>query len=175
MKNMFKYLAAMAMSVALTGMVACTDPDPEPEPMPDPGVQSTVYAFQYQGRILEAGDTIVFFPTEQQISAGDAVVHFRMVNNTQEDLSTVMEVKKVAGPREYNTLSICFEDCRDYQLPWTSNPFTLVPGVNSDVAIHYDPSQITGTNTMLYRITIGKGTAMEDPQVMFLSMSATAQ
>ena len=173
MKNIFKTLAMAAMSIVMVGLVAC-DPEPDPTPVTPPATtQSALYAFQFDGQTVAAGDTILYNPTKTQIDADLAQVHFYMVNKTDEELSTVMKVELVSGPAELNMLEICYDDnCRNYSCPWTSEPFTLVPGVNTDMrmTIDYAPSVINGTS--IYRITIGKGSAMEEPQVMFLNMAA---
>ena len=174
MKNIFKTLAIAAMSIAMVSLVACDPkPDPDPTPASDPTVASSLYAFQYDNQTVAPGDTIQFHPNRNQINNDMAQVDFYMVNKTEQELLTVMKVELVSGPAELNLLEICYSDnCRTYPCPWTSDTFTLVPGVNTDMkmTIDYAPSVINGES--IYRITIGKGAAMEEPQVMFLSMYA---
>ncbi len=173
MKNIFKHVAMVAMSIVALSLTAC-DPTPEtPDPEPDPTIASSLYAFQYNNQTMAAGDTIHFHPDRNQISNDMAQVNFYMVNKTEQELPTVMKVDLVSGPNELKTLEICYSgSCRTYSCPWTSENFTLVPGVNTDLlmTIDYAPSVINGES--IYRITIGKGTAMEESQVMFLSMYA---
>ena len=172
MKNTFKYLAALAMSIALTGLTAC-DPEPTPDPTPDPTTESSLYAFQYDGQIVAAGGTIYYTPTLQQVNNDQAMVDFFMVNKTEENLPTVMKVEVVSGPEALNDLEICYDGlCRNYTCPWTSGELILVPGVNTDLkmTLDYHPSDINGI-TSVYRITIGKGANMEQPQVMYLDIT----
>lgn len=64
MKNIFKHVAMVAMSIVALSLTAC-DPTPEtPDPEPDPTIASSLYAFQYNNQTMAAGDTIHFHPTE---------------------------------------------------------------------------------------------------------------
>ena len=174
MKNIIKYLAVAAISVALTGMVGCDKPETE-EPENNQqaeNVESALYAFQYNGEIVAAGATVYYTATSQQVSNDQAMVDFYMVNKTDGNLETVMKVERVSGPEELDNLEICYDGlCRNFTCPWTSAPMTLVPGVNEDLkmTIDYAPSVIDSKS--VYRITIGKGSAMEQPQVMYLDIT----
>ena len=170
MKSIFKYLAVMAMSVALTGLVSCGD-KPEPEPFPDPTTESNSYAFQYDGMTLAAGDTVDYHPSLQQSANDLANVDFYLLNKTSANLGSVLKVERVEGPAAFNELEICYDgECRTGSCPYTSSVLNLVPGVNTDlkITIDYAPSAVTAR--AIYRITLGKGTALEDPQVFFLNM-----
>ena len=173
MKNIFKYLATAAMCISLTGLVGCEPEQVEPSNTPDPTVESALFAFQYDGQVMKAGDTIQYHPSMNQTAIDQASVDFFLINKTEEELSSVMKVELMAGATALNSLQICYADnCRVYTCPWTSDPITLVPGVNTDmkITIDYRPTDITTQS--IYRVTIGKGTAMEEPQVMYLNMYA---
>lgn len=177
MKNIFKYLAVMAMSVAMMGLTACSDPDPDPEPQPDPNTESTSFAFNYQGRTLEAGQTVYYYPTMSEVSNDWATVHLMMENRTDGNLDTYIKVELASGPETFNDLSICFgETCKTGTCPWNYGPIVLTPGVNTnmEVLVDYMPSKAADAPGV-YRITIGKGESMADPQTMFLSMAGQAQ
>ena len=161
MKNIFKYLAIAAMGIALMGMVACKE---KPE--------ADLYAFHYNGESVEDGATVYFIPSFQQTANNWASVEFFMENKTEGNLETVMKVERVSGPAALDNLSICYgETCKTGICPWTSDPFTLVPGINTNmkVVLDYTPSIITEPS--VYRITIGKGTAMESPRVMLIDIT----
>ena len=180
MKSIFKTMAFVAMSIALAGVVACgekenTTPEPQPEPVP-PTQESSTFAFHYQGRTLEAGQTVYFYPSADEAENDWATVHFMMENKTEANVGTYMKVELAEGPEALNNLTICFgETCKTGTCPWTSDVISLTPGINQnlEVALDYVPSQVTSKS--VYRITIGKGPSLEDPQVMFVDMAALPQ
>ena len=171
MKNIFKYLAVVAMSVALMGMVACKEKPENPEPTPDPSTESSSYAFQYDGAILAAGDTVDYYPSMQQTNLDFANVDFFPVNKTNANLGSVIKVERAEGPVSFDDLEICYDgNCRTGTCPYTTGVLDLVPGVNTDmkITIDYTPSAVTART--IYRITLGKGTSLEDPQVFVLNL-----
>lgn len=162
MKNVFKYLALVAMGFALTGLVACNDKEKAED----------LYAFQYDGKTVDADATVYFTPTTAQVRDNWAVVDFLMENTSDANLETCMKVERVSGPAALDALTICFgETCKIGTCPWTSEAFTLVPGVNTDIPVHleYEPGIIDGPS--VYRITIGKGSALESPRAMYLDIT----
>lgn len=180
MKNIFKYLAVMAMGVALTGQVSCGD-DPEPEPdnnnngspvVVDPTVQSGSYKFHYLDRDLQPGQTVYYYPTQEEADNEWADVDFYIENLTGSNLETVMKVERIGGPEAFDALTICFDEiCKNGTCPWTSDAFTVEPGVNDNLTIKVEYNPRSATEPGVYQITIGKGASLADPQVMFLSMS----
>lgn len=169
MKNIFKHVAMVAMSIALVGLTACEDPEPEPE---NPTTASTTYAFHYQGNALEQGQTVAYHPTLTETANDWATVHILMENKTSSNQETYMKVELSDGPDAFNALSICFgSTCKTGTCPWTYGPLSLVPGVNSELEVMIDYMPSIATTPGVYKITIGKGEKMEDPQVMYLNMS----
>lgn len=169
MKNMFKYLAAMAMGVALMGMVACTDPEVVEENL-------DIYAFQFNDQTVADGATVYFTPSISQVGNDWAQVYFYMENKSDANVETVMKVERMSGSAELDNLSICFgETCKAGTCPWTSDAFTLVPGLNRDlpVIIDYSPSVISGTS--VYRITIGQGAELKNSRVMLLDITGNGE
>lgn len=165
MKNIFKYVAVAAISIAMMGLVSCKKDDSTTE--------SATYAYVYQDQTVKANETIVFHPSQQEIRDDFATVEFLIENKTSEELSSVMKVEKVEGPEALNDLMICYgSTCKNGPCPWVSDPFMLVPGINQNMVIKLDyfPSQVTSKT--VYRITIGKGTSISDPQVMLLNVNA---
>lgn len=169
MKSIFKYLAVAAMAIALTGLTGCKEkPEDTTHSETD---ESTSYAFQYQGSTPAAGATVDFTPNMQQTANDWAAVDFYMVNKTSADLQSVLKVERKSGPASFDNLSICYgETCKTGTCPYTSDVMTLTPGVNTDlrVTIDYAPSAVT--EETVYRITLGKGTALDDPQVLYINL-----
>ena len=168
MKNMFKYLAVMAISVSLVGLVACE---------PEPTTPEDAYSFQYMGSTLEPNQTVTYSPSMIDIAPDWATTtDFFVVNNTDADLQSVLKVEKVSGSAEADVVMFCFgEECRSATCPWTSEPLTIVPGVNENLPLHvqYAPSSINVET--VYRITIGKGTAMESPRSVLLKLGGLTE
>ena len=166
-------MAALFFTGAMS-LNSCGPDDPEEPTKPEqPEVsQSSTYSFQYMNRTLEAGQTVYFHPDAEQLADDFAEVDFYMMNLTDQNQQTVMKVEHISGPASFGRIMLCLGECNQYICPWTSDVFTLTPGVNSNmkVAIEYSPSQ--ATTDAVYRVTIGKGTAMEDPQVMLLNLSS---
>ena len=171
MKNIFKYLATMAMCVALTGLVAC-DPD-DPEPTPDTYTESATYGIIYNESHVAAGEILTIHPTLSELSNDFATIELLPENKTANNLETRMKVELLEGPDVMKDIMICYgETCKNPTCPWTSDPFTLVPGVNNDMLIKFDysPSKVTEKTT--YRLTLGKGTSLDDPQTILINVNA---
>ena len=162
MKSIFKYLAIAAMSIVLTGLVACGEKN-----------EKDYYAFQYDGQTVAAGATVEYVPTSTEIRNDWASIEFFLENKTDGDLPTVMTVKRVDGPAAFDALSICYgETCKTGTCPWTSDAFTLVPGVNQNLKVTIDYGPSSATEPGVYEITIGKGSSLEGAQVMYLKMTS---
>lgn len=182
MKNIFKTMAIAVMSISLMGMVACSekndsDSDPAPTPTPvDPTVNSSTFAFNYQNRTLEAGQTVYFYPTEQEVTNDWATVHLFFENKTNTNVNAYIYIEKVYGSDEMKALSVCFgETCKTGTCPWSYGPIALEPGVNTALPVLFDYVPSKAGNNTVYMIMIGNGENMTDPQVMYLSVSANAQ
>lgn len=169
MKNIFKYLSTMALCVAMTGLVAC---EPEPDPTPTYS-ESNTYAIIYNGNPIAAGEILSYHPTITETANDLAVIHLLLENKTGATQTTKMKVEKIEGPASMDDLMICFgEECNNPTAPWTSPVFSLEPGVNEQLPITFDytPSKVTEKTT--YRMTIGKGASLEDPQVILINVNA---
>lgn len=178
MKNIFKYMAVVAFSVVTLSLIGCDNnkPEPEPSPEPNPATPSSTYAFIYQGRTLEAGQTVYVYPTESELANDWVTIHFMMENKTESNSEAYIKVERTDGPEGFDNLTICFgTTCKTGVCPWTYGPLNLVPGINTDLEVSLDYIPSIATTPGVYRITIGKGEAMEDPQVMYLSMSGQVQ
>ena len=168
MKNIFKYMAVMAISIVGLSLTAC-EPEPEPEPTPEPVTyeESTAYAIYYEGQALTAGQTITITPTEAQIGLDDVEADLNMYNKTDNTLNTCFKVELVEGPESMGKdVPVCYGVCQMQQLPYTHAPISLAPGLDSrPVQLHVYMSMHEGINTGTYRITVGEGTELANPQV----------
>lgn len=172
MKNIFKYLALTAMCVAMTGMAAC-EPDPDPDPTPDTYTESATYGIIYEGSNVAAGEILAIHPSASEITLDFASIELLPENKTGNNLETKLKVELLEGPDAMKDIMICYgETCKNPTCPWTSDAFTLAPGVNNDMLIKFDysPSKVTSKTT--YRMTIGKGESLEDPQVILINVNA---
>lgn len=169
MKNIFfKYLAAVAISIATLGLTSC-DKEPEPEP----NTESTSFAILYNGNAVAAGSTLDFHPSADEIANDWAQVDLRLENKTSENIQAVLKVEMVEGPDAMNRIAICYgETCKNPLCPWTSDSFTLTPGVNQNLPIHYDYSPSMVTEKTTYRFTVAKASNLDDPQVIFITVNA---
>ncbi len=172
MKNIFKYLATMAMCVALTGLVAC-DPEPDPEPTPDTYTESATYGIIYDDAHVAAGEILTIHPTLGEIDNDFVSIELLPENKTDNSLETKMKVELLEGPDVMKDIMICYgETCKNPTCPWTSDAFTLEPGVNYNMLVKFDyaPSKVTSKTT--YRLTLGKGASLDDPQVILINVNA---
>ena len=168
MKTMIKLLTAAAMLIAVTGFVACND-----EKENTTYTDSKSYAIIYEGENVAAGQTVTFHPTARQIEQDFASIDLLMENKTESNLQTCLKIEKTEGPAEMDNMMVCYgETCKSPTAPWTSDPFTLVPGINEDMLIRFDytPSSVTSKTT--YRFTVAKSGSMADPQVIYLTVCA---
>ncbi|MBR4773842.1 MAG: hypothetical protein IK010_05360 [Bacteroidales bacterium] len=175
MKTKMKHLMALAMMTATLGIVGCTEKEPAPTPEDNTG--EVLYAFHYQGRTLEAGQTVYFYPTAEDVQEDWSTTTDLFIENTSNaNLQSVLKLEKVSGNEAANTVLFCLgENCMSAVCPWTSKTLTITPGVNENLPLHvqYTPSEVEGTT--VYRITIGKGSSLTNSQTMLLSLSGQAQ
>lgn len=165
MKKISKLMMAAVMMMATVSFASCSDD--EKESISD----SNYYSILYMGRTLEAGQTVYFNPTDDEITNDFATVTLLINNKTEQELNTKMKIEKLSGPEVMNNLLVCYgETCTTGTCPWTSSNMALHPGVNQDMAIkiEYSPSQVTSTTK--YRITVGEGGNFKNPQVMYLEL-----
>ena len=178
------FMTALALT-ALIGFTAC-DPDDKPEPTPvDPTPveptpdpiedyeESTSYAIYYEGEKVLAGHTVVYNLTDEHRDLDYVSIDFVPENLTGGVAMTVVGIEMVEGPNSMKSISFCADLCRDVTCPYTSNPYQLGPGMNSitPISYHCSPSQKGTGITARYKLTVGKGENIEDPQVFFLRVN----
>ena len=167
MKKTFRLMFATIMSVAMVGLVSCKD-----KPNDDPITESTTYSVIYNGEAIAAGATIEYHASLNEIEHDFAALDILFENKADVEQPTAIKLEKVEGPDALNILMICFgETCNEVPLPWTSYVVNFVPGINQDkeLKLEYAPSQITSKTT--YRLTIGKGATLSDPQIVLININ----
>lgn len=177
MKRFIRSFATVAV-LALV-FVSCDKDNGEgetPTPQPTPQDTTPAYAFVYQGRTLAAGDTIFYYPTAEEAAdtIDQAVVMFYINNLTAAAQQTRMKVTMEEGSLAMGTyIEVCFgSSCTGGPSPWTSDPFNVASGVNSDLPIKLDyrPSLVTERTT--FKVTIGQGTDLARSQSMYINVAA---
>ena len=167
MKKTFRIMLAAMLGLSMLAFTACKEKEEDTPDQP-----STSYSFIYDGQAVEYGASISHAATFEEVNMDFAHVHLLFENKTSDNLETCLKIELVEGPAEMNDIMICFgEECKNGTCTWTSSPFTLKPGVNSDMLVDFEyfPSRVTSKTT--YRFTLGKGTALADPQVMLVTVS----
>ena len=171
-----KNLMALATMAATLGMVSCTEKENVNTETPS-NSDEVLYVFHYQGRTLEPGQTVYFYPTAEDIQDDWSTTTDIFIENTSDaDLQSVLKLEKVSGNDAADEVLFCFgEQCRSAACPWTSETLTITPGINENLPLHvqYTPSEVEGTT--VYRITVGKGSSLSNSQTMLLSLSGQAQ
>lgn len=160
-------MSAMLM-MASVSFVACGDKEKDKDE-PTTYEESTTFAFYYGGQKIAAGGTVEAIPTEEQTRNDFAQMNLMIENKLDTEVGVKLNIVKVEGPSSADHIELCFDgSCRENTCPWTTDMFTLGVGqANSNIVTYdYMPSAIT--KTIIYRLTVGKGENMEDPQVIFI-------
>lgn len=165
MKKFTHFMMAAALALASFGMVACGDDD-EKDNGNTTYEESASYAIYYEGQALKAGQTIVVSPTAAQIDLDDVEADLFMYNKTDNTLNTCFKVELVDGPASMNEAPVCYGVCQSQQLPYTHEPISLAPGMDpKPIQVHVYMGLHEGAHTGTYRITVGEGTSLANPQV----------
>ena len=174
MKNMFKYLAVMAMSFALTGMVACTKEDggktEETPATPNnrPTGDIALHLGAVNGNYIYDGDTVRYTTTDVDMNGMHrADVHIFIENQTSAELQVNHSYEVLQGPDGLNT-----EVCAHGTCPWDGEVYTIEPGPYANpytIETHLEP-EYSGQQ-ILYMVKVGKGRRIEDPVTFYLLVS----
>jgi hypothetical protein len=169
MKKTMKFLLAAFVMMATVSLTGCNKDD---ENSGETYPASTSYAVHYQGQALAPGQKVVYNITDADKETDEATVDFYIKNLTQESLQTRFKVELEDGPESMKDLPVCYGQCKPVTCPYTWNVFTLVPGLDQQaLEIHCYPSMHDAGSQGTYKITVGKGGDMEDPQVFFLQFN----
>lgn len=166
MKKTMKLFMVAFVMMATVSLVACSDDDENPSGQP---TESTSYAIHYQDRVLEPGETICHTVTEMERIADEAVEDFFIENKTSSTLSTSFKVEFVEGPDSMRELGVCYGVCIPVTCPYSWSVFQIEPGIDTNpLQLHCYPSDHATGVTGTYRITVGEGSELANPQVFFL-------
>ena len=175
MKKTFKMMMAAVMTMAMVGFVACSKDDDKKtdEPQQQTYEESTTFEILYHGQAVAAGTTVEYTLTQEEINNDDSDAEFFVKNKTNATVQRVFKVELTEGPASMGTEApICYGVCEPHNLPYTSNAVDLAPGTDDKaIQIHLYPSFHEGAHTGTYKITVGKGANLEDPQVCFVKFN----
>ncbi len=177
MKKTHRFLAAAFALAMLFSFTACGDKDNDTDkPAPTPDVHepwqeevhsaSSTFGLHYKGSEVAAGSLITYVGTDDDIANEMIAVSLVIENKTESDVVTMQKVELVEGPNSMKEVSICGNG----SCPWDGNAYTTVPGLNAaiPVAIEVHTPDHTRPVDAVYRVTVGQGRSLADPQVVFL-------
>ena len=178
MKNIFKYLAIMAMSVSLMGLVACTKEDGgKTEETPStpannndrPAGDIALHAHAENGQYIHDGDTLVYTTTDADMNGSHFhEAKFFIDNQTNEDYAFNRKLQVLQGPLDL-TMSECLGVCYTGLIPANRLPYTIRANENGvEYSIHTNLKQEYSGQQISYKLTIGKGQLVEDPITVYL-------
>lgn len=170
MKKITKFFMA-ALMVATVGFIACSKDDDKKTDNSETYTESASYAIYYQGAALTAGQTINCTPTAAQIELQDAEVDIYMFNKTESTLNTCFKVELTEGPDTMKQMPVCYGVCETHQSPYTHEAIALAPGMDSKPIQVHVYMDMHNTNTGTYKITVGEGENLANPQVCFVKFT----
>lgn len=164
MKKFTKFLMAGIMMSAMVGFISCSKDEEKEETTIE---ESTSYAIYYEGQALTAGQTIVVSPTADLSENPDVAADLFMYNKTSNTLNTCFKVELVEGPESMGAdVPVCYGVCRMHNLPYTHESIALAPGLDQNaIQVHVYTDMREGINNATYRITVGEGNQLANPQV----------
>ena len=168
MKKITHFMMAAAVMLASFSFVACGKDDEKENKYEE----SNSYAIYHEGHALAAGETITITPSEEQRQLMDVEADIYMYNKTENTLNTCFKVELAEGPESMkNEAPVCYGVCQTQQLPYIHEPISLAPGLDSkpiQVHVYMDMHE---THTGTYRITVGEGTSLANPQVCYIKFN----
>ena len=169
-------MMAAIMTMAMVGFVACKkdDDNKTDEPEQQTYEESTTFEILHNGQALAAGATVDYTLSAEELANDDAEVGFFVKNKSNNSVQRVFKVELVEGPSSMaEHAPICYGVCEDLACPYTSGAITLAAGAtdNQAIIIHLYPTMNGDAHTGTYKITVGKGAGLEDPQVCFLKFN----
>lgn len=172
MKNMFKYLAVMAMGVALMGFVACSKEDggkteetPTTPANNRPAGDIALHLGSTTGSYILNGDTVRYTTTDVDMNGiRRADVHIYIDNQTSAPMEVNHTYEVLEGPAGLST-----EVCAHGTCPWDGEVYTIASGSYANpytIETHLEP-EYSGEH-ILYKIMVGKGRRIDDPVTFYL-------
>lgn len=174
MKKFSKYFMAAVITMAMVGFVACKkDEDKKTDEPQQEYTPSTTFDILYNGHAILEGAILEYPLSAEELANDDCDVEFFVKNKSNATVQRVFMVELAEGPASMGqNAPICYGVCEPHNLPYTSGAVNLAPGIDEKpIQIHLYPSFHQGTHTGTYKITVGKGADLEDPQVCFVRFS----
>ena len=161
------FLAAFVMMATVT-FTACGDKDNDPEEQSYQA--SATFDILYSGQAVAAGATVEYALTAEEVSFDDCEVSLYVKNKSNATVQRVFKVELSDGPSSMANAPICYGQCTEHQLPYTSEAVAIAAGTTDSkpIQIHLYPSQHGDAHSGTYKVTVGKGANLEDPQVCFV-------
>ena len=168
MKKLFKTMMAVATMVAAMSMVSCGEKNPK-EGLDIIENEGTHFALYYNSQKITPLDTLVYDITLADRQNDLAIINLVPENLTSGELSTSQKCDMLEGDNDMANLEICGGGT----CPWNGQPYTTVPGMNTDKPIAFDvhPSEHTAGHSALYRVAIGVGEKIEHATVVYLRIN----
>lgn len=170
MKKFSKMFMAAAMMTAMVGFVGCNKDD-DGKSGNETLRNSDSYSVKYDNRTIAAGDTVKYTPTASELENEFVHMVFMVLNKTSEPLSTAVKMEMLQGPESYKSVGICLDECQNGICPYTCTPYTIASGAEKQLELEMFPTGSDGSLRALYRVTVGKGASLGDPQVFFIQMN----
>ena len=164
MKKATRILMAAFVMAATFGFASCGD-DTKDNPDPQPGQtyeESASYSILFNGNAVAAGSTV---ESEEGFK-----VDLLLANKTDGALGTRFKVEKVSGPDAMNKIGVCIDVCTDQNCPYTSPNLNIAAGGQQYISIEYLSERATSM-TATYKLTVGEGLALNNPQVIFVKLN----
>lgn len=159
MKKATRILMAAFVMAATFGFASCGDDTKDNNDQIYE--ESASYSILFNGNAVAAGSTVE--------SAEGFKVDLYLANKTDGELDTRFKVEKVSGPDAMNTIGVCIDVCTQQRCPYTSKSITIPAGGRQLISLEYmsESSDMTAT----YKLTVGEGASLNNPQVVFVKLS----
>lgn len=164
MKKMKLFLAAFVM-MATVSLVGCSKDEEKTT-----YEASTTFDIIHNNQTVAAGATVEYTLGAEEF---DGEVSLFVKNKSTNTVQRVFKVELVEGPATMANAPICYGQCTEQHLPYTSEPAAIAAGATDAQAIqiHLWPDMHVDAHTGTYKVTVGNGANLEDPQVCFVKFN----
>ena len=182
MKTLFKYFMMATLAMTTVALSGCTKDDPKPDPEPEPApaeptinpddyTPSGTYTVTYEGDAIDAGNILSYAVSAAELEDNFIKVDFKVNNNSSEAQSTAVSADLIYGPESFREIGICILTCQNGTAPFTCTPVNIAAGGEQNVDIEVFAGATGVYHSAIYKITVGKGQLLLDPQVFFLKLT----
>ena len=160
MKKATRILMAAFVMAATFGFASCGDDTKDNNDQIYE--ESASYSILFNGNAVAAGSTVE--------SAEGFKVDLYLANKTDGELDTRFKVEKVSGPDAMNKIGVRIDVCTEQNRPYTSPNLNIAAGGQQYISIEYLSERATSM-TATYKLTVGEGLALNNPQVIFVKLN----